>query len=74
MSLDHLLRPFQLRRLVMDLEQDRIVIDAANDVGTIQIDLRELQANRGSAILENFDAGDRELIDRFSKAAWRDFE
>ncbi|WP_462379561.1 hypothetical protein [Pseudomonas sp. Marseille-QA0892] len=73
MSAD-LLRPFQLRQLVVDIEHDRIIIDAINHVGTMQIDLHELHANEGTALLDQLDAGDRALIQRFSSAAWRDFE
>lgn len=75
MSLDHLLRPFQLRRLIVDLENDTVLIDAVTDIGTVQIDLHELHANGGTDLLgQCFDAGDKNLIDRFSSATLRDFQ
>jgi hypothetical protein len=75
MSLDHLLCPFQLRRLIVDLEHDTVLIDAATDVGSVQIDLHELHANGGTDLLgQCFDAGDKNLIDRFASATLRDFQ
>lgn len=75
MNIDALLRPFQLRRLIVDLESDTVLIEAATDIGSVQIDLHELHANGGTDLLAQcFDAGDSSLIDRFSSAHRRDFQ
>jgi len=74
-NFDHLLRPFQLRRLIVDLENDTVLIEAASDVGSIQIDLHELHANGGADLISlSFDAGDKALIDRFRSAIQKNFQ
>ncbi len=74
-NFDQLLRPFQLRRLIVDLENDTVLIEAATDVGLVQIDLHELHINGGADLLSHsFDAGDIALIDRFRSAIQKDFQ
>lgn len=71
----HLMRPYELRRLVVDLRDGTALVQAQTPVGTIEINLHELHARGGNDVLgECFDASSRSLIDRFSSAARRDFE
>lgn len=74
MSTDRLLRPFQLRRLIVDLENDAVIIDAVNDVGSVQIDLDAASSSGGEDLWACFDKGDQALIKRFASASMRDFE
>jgi|GEM_PF-3079383 len=70
----HLLRPYELRRLVVDLRDGTALVQAQTSVGTIEIDLSDLHANGGNDLLgECFEASSRSLIERFSAAAQRDF-
>lgn len=75
MSKHELLRPQHLRRLIVDLENDTVLIDATAEVGIVEIDLFSLQANDASAVLSKyFDTEELALIKRFGDAAMRDFE
>lgn len=71
----HLIRPYELRRLIVDLRDGSAQVDAQTNVGILRIDLHELHAYGGADMLgECFDASTRALIERFSSAARRDFQ